>query len=322
MAIAMGFGWSLSFLTPVLALSFFASPAPRPSLKNGVTFVAVIGAACLVGLVVGERLIVYPFVFVPFLGLVLFRLFFAKSGGAPPLLITWLLIAVLIIPLIVLQSPDLARWLTAGIFTGASMTILVVWLSYGLFPDPPGIFPEGAQGKTAAAPPPTEQRLRDAALSTAVVMPIVLLFYSLEFLNSILIMVFVAILSMQPGFAKNFKAGAALILGNVIGGAAAIVFYNLLVVVPEFFFLIVLTFLAGLLFGARVFSGKPTAPLYGMAFSTVVLVIGSVTSGDGEAGAKVYSRIIQIMIAVAYVVVAFGIVEKLFKPGERLSSNA
>ncbi len=316
MVVAMGFGWSLSYLTPVLALSFFALPKPRPSLKDGVTFVSVIAVACIAGLFVGQQLIPYPFVFIPIMGLLLFRLFYAKSGGAPPLLVTWLMIAFLVIPLITLQSPAVAKWLAAGILIGAAATILVVWLAFGLLPDPAGAHaaPSSQPKSDAPAAPSTGQRLRDAALSTVVVLPVVVLFYSLEFLNSILIMIFVALLSMQPGFAKNFKAGAALIVGNVIGGAAAILFYNLLVLVPELYFLVILTLLAGLFFGTRVFSGKPTAPLYGMAFSTVLLVIGSVTSGEGDAGTKVYSRVLQIMIAVGYVVVAFGLVERIFKP--------
>jgi hypothetical protein len=96
----------------------------------------------------------------------------------------------------------------------------------------------------------------------------------------------------------------------MIGGAAAIAMYELLVLVPEFVFLLLLTFLAGLVFGSRVFSGKPTGALYGMAFSTLLLVIGSTTSSTGDAGAKVYSRIAQIMVAVVYVVVAFGSIER------------
>ena len=64
------------------------------------------------------------------------------------------------------------------------------------------------------------------------------------------------------------------------------------------------------------FSGKKSAPLYGMAFSTVLLVIGSVTSSSGDAGAKVYTRIVQIMLAVAYVVAAFGVIERISKRRE------
>jgi hypothetical protein len=50
-----------------------------------------------------------------------------------------------------------------------------------------------------------------------------------------------------------------------------------------------------------------------MAFSTFLLIICSVTGSDGDGGAvsKVWSRVIQIMIAVIYFVSAFGLIEKL-----------
>jgi hypothetical protein len=202
-----------------------------------------------------------------------------------------------------------------GIVFGAVMTVLMVWLAYGIFPDPVDLESAAVErGAAAPEPAPTKRdRVHDALISTVVVFPVMIVFYSLEFVSSLLILVFIAMLSMQPSFAKNFKAGIALIIGNVIGGVAAIIFYNLLVVMPEFVFLIVLTLFAGLVFGARVFSGKKTAPLYGMAFSTVLLVIGSVTSSTDDAGSKVYTRIVQIMLAVAYVVVAFGIIERISK---------
>ncbi|UCH84680.1 MAG: FUSC family protein, partial [Candidatus Latescibacterota bacterium] len=191
-------------------------------------------------------------------------------------------------------------------------TVVMVWLAYGIFPDPVGLSAQNTAPASAQTPNEAE-RVRDSLLSTVVVLPVMVLFYCFEFVSSLLVLIFIALLSMQPSFAKNFKAGFALIIGNVIGGVAAIVFYNLLVIVPEFVFLIVLTLLAGLVFGTRVFSGKKTAPLYGMAFSTVLLVIGSVTSSTDDAGSKVYTRIAQIMLAVAYVVAAFGIIERIEK---------
>ena len=64
------------------------------------------------------------------------------------------------------------------------------------------------------------------------------------------------------------------------------------------------------MFARQVFSGRKTGALYGMAFSTVLLIIGSVTGSTSDASSKVYSRITGIMIAVIYVVVAFGFLER------------
>jgi len=304
--IAMAGGWPLSYLSAVLALGFLATPDPCPSLRQGITFVSVVLVASLSGLALARWLLPYPFVFLPLVGLILFRLFYAKTGGASPLLITWMLIAVLLIPLVALLSPEAAGRVSVLIPAGAAAAILYVWITYLFFPDPAGVI---APPRVPPPAPPSGERFRIAIRTTLVVLPVFILFYTLELAGSLLILIFVAILSSQPGFAKDFKGGMALLLGNVIGGAVAVIFYDLLVVMPEFGFLLLLVFLGGLIFGSRVFSGKPSGALYAMAFSTVILILGSTTSSNAEAGGKVLTRVVQILIAVVYVVAAFGVLE-------------
>ena len=117
---------------------------------------------------------------------------------------------------------------------------------------------------------------------------------------------------MQPAFAKDFKVGKALIIGNTIGGLVAIVVYEVLTIVPEYSFLLGLILLGGLTFGTHVFGQSKLASVFGMAFSTFLLIICSVTASDSDgAGGKVTSRVLQIMVAVIYVVSAFGLIGKL-----------
>ena len=312
MAVAMGFNWPMSFLTAVLSLSFLASPAGRPSFKMGFSFILAIAIASYFALLIGRMLLPYPFVYIPFIGLLLFRLYYAKGSSFPPLLILWLLIALLLIPLMMIHSPALAETIAIYLVIGASAALIVTWISFGLLPERP----VDEKGNAPVVKPPLpskEERFQTAVDSTIVVFPVLILFYIFQLSGALLILIFIALLSMQPGFAKDFKGGLALITGNVVGGITAIVFYELLVIVPEYVFLVVLTLLAGLMFGSRLFSGKPKAPLYGMAYSTLLLVIGSTTGSAGDADAKVYTRIIQIMSAVIYVVVAFGLLEHFKK---------
>jgi hypothetical protein len=308
MAVAMGFAWDLSFVVPLLALMLLASPAPRPSLAKGLAFVATIAVACFAGLWVIKYLLSYTWVFFPVLGLLLVGVFLAKARGASPFLITWLLIALLVLPMVAVQSPGLAFVIVRGLVLGAAVTLLVVWTAHVLVPDPPLPGPGGA--KPPAPPTPPGEAGRLALTQTVVVLPILVLFHLFEWTGGVLVLIFVALLSMQPGFASNFKGGQALLVGNALGGVAAIGMFGLLTVVPEFAFLVLLTLLAGLFFGSRLMSDRPTAPLFGMAYSTLLLVIGMTTSTTGDAKAKVYQRLFQIGLAVVYVVVAFGLIER------------
>ena len=311
MGVALGFGYPLSFLTPVLALGFLAAPAPL-GWRAGLTLLATIGVACLIGLALIRFLLPYPLVYVPFMGLLLFRIYHAKAEGASPLLILWLLIALLALPLVAMQSAGIARLVAAGILFGATMTVILVQLIWFLIPDAPVTPVAATKAATPAPPVPSAaEKFRNAALSTAVVFPLMVVFMLLEQTGSVLILIFVAILSLQPGFAGSFRMGVALILGNALGGVVSIMFYELLVMVPVFPFMLLLTLLCGLVLGAQLFSGKKTGALFGMGFSTVLLIIGSTTGASGDAEAKVITRVLQIMLAVIYVVIAGGLLERL-----------
>jgi len=321
MTVAMGVAWPMSFLVPVLSLGFLAAPARLP-FKAGVGLVLTIAAASVIGLTITYFLLPYPFVFLPFIGLVLFRLYHAKSGGTSPLVILWLLIAVLVLPMVGLTTPQISTFVAGGLVLGAAVTVLMVWLVWAMFPAPPPVAEPAVAAATPAPAPPSptpRQRLHDALLSTAVVFPVLVVFYTLQWTGSMLILIFIAILSLTPGAAGNVKAGMALIMGNVLGGLVAVVFFELLVMVPVFPFMVLLTLLCGLVLGGQLFSGKKLGPLFGMAFSTVLLVIGSTTTAEDTAGAKVYTRVLQIIAAVVYVVVAFRILERVSARRKELS---
>ncbi len=310
-AVAMGFGWQMSFLLPVLALGFLAADAP-PSWKEGLSFIFTIVLACVLGVMLSQFTLPIPLLHILLSSLILFYLFYSNHPRLNANLRVWLMIAVLLIPNIGLMSPALAQSVAGTVVFNATVAMALVALVFAFFPAPRKA---PVAGKVAAVkkPAPTkQQRFVAAGTRTLVILPLYLLFYYFELTGSILILIFVAILSMQPAFGKDFKAGKALIIGNLIGGIVAIVGYELMVIVPEFGFFLLLTLLAGLMLGRQLFSGKPAGALYGMAFSTYLLVVCSVSGSSGnEADSKVWVRVVQIMVAVFYVVSAFGLVERL-----------
>lgn len=308
MAVAMGFAWDLSFVVPLLTLMLLASPAPRPELGEGARFVGTIAVACFGGLWAVKYLLNFTWVFFPVIGLLLLGVFLARTRRVSPFLATWLLIAVLLLPLIAVQSPDLAVFFARGIVLGAAVTLIVVWTAHVLVPDPPGPVVRAAAPPAPAATHANAGRV--ALTQTLVVLPPLVLVHLFEWTGGILVLIFVALLSMQPGFASSFGAGKAMLVANVMGGVAALVMFGFLTVVPEYAFLILLTLLAGFFFGSRLMSDRPKAPLYGMAYSTLLLVIGNITSTTGDARAQVHDRLFQLGLAVLYVVIAFGLIER------------
>jgi len=321
-ALAMGVDWVLSYLTPMLALTFLAPPAQRPNPKMLVGFIGIVAVASMAGVAMSGAILMYPVAFLLVEGLILFLLFYRHARGAPPMLTMWLMIAVTVIPVVALQSMDLTLAVARGLVVGSAVAMAVVWLAYVLIPDPadaePGA-PSRASPKEKPAPPSSDICMSRAAVNTIVVFPVVAMFLYLG-LTSVLILVFVALLSMQPDIATGKRAGKALIVGNLMGGVAAIIVFELLVMVPELLFLLLLTLIVGLWFGGRLFSETPTGPLFGQAFSTMLLVVLSATSAFGEADAKAWTRVLQITVAVVYLVAAHAAVRSLIGKSER--SNA
>ena len=311
-AVALGVAWPLSYLTPVLTATFLAPPGRPVSLKVGVGFVLTVAGACLFALVFSAALLPYPVAYTLLIGWLLAVMFFARASGAPPVLILWMLIAMMIIPVLMLEYADLAGFIAGQLVFGSAAAILFVWLAHGLVPAPPD--PPSPATPTAATEtitPSTREHVRDAATSTLVVFPVVMLFTFFQLTEHLLVLIFIALLGQQIRMGAGRQAGYAMIVANVAGGIVSIAFYNLLVAVPWLPFLLVLTLLCGLLFGSLLFSEHKYAKLAGSAFTTVLLIIGSTTTSTSEAGGKVVTRVLQIIAAVLYLVVALNLVDKL-----------
>lgn len=302
-ALAFGFAWPIGFLTPVLVAKLLGTPGFRPSLAVGVGMLGGIAIGLGLGLAIALPLNAYPLVQLLVVGLALFRIFFASAAGAPGFPVTMMLIGVTVLPLVEMESRALAVDFVGGFLTLGFAAMALVGLAHGLLPDPPGV---AAPEPAAAAARDPALRVRQAALSTAVVLPLLLFVFSLKLTGALLVLAFVAILAQQPGLREGLRSGVALLVGNALGGLAAIVGYELLVIVPSYGFLLVLMLLAALLFGTRVLGGDPRAPLWAMAFSTFLILLGGSTAPTGgEADVSFYTRIFQIFLAALYIVGAF-----------------
>lgn len=318
-ALAIGFSWPIGFLLPVLSLSFLASGKPAPNLKGGLVFFLIITCSALFGLLLSKLFLPFPIIHILLLCLILFYIFFTNHPLFTPLLKTFLLVSILLIPNLALYSKEMALVLATSLSAYAGVTILVVWFIFLLFPAQKITELKAAQSPVLAGPT-RQQRISTASTTTFVILPVLLLFYFYNLTSSLLILIFITTLCMQPAFAKDFKAGKSLIFGNLIGGIAAIIVYEVFTVVPEFFYFVIVVLLIGLIFGKQVFSGKPKAGLWGMGYSTFLLVICSTTaSGTTDADAKVWTRVLQIMIAVIYIVAAFGLIAR-FKKEKKLET--
>ena len=315
MAIAFGFDWPLQFLLPVLTASLLGAKQPAPTLRQGFNNILSIVAAFGLGLTFSLFALVYPLVYVPALGLVLFHIYYLVNRGGAAFFAIMLLIAVLLLPMLAQQADLLADGIASAFIGFGALAVGVQWLAHGILPDPPGSYP-GAKGRGGFQPGYSAAAAHNAMKSTLVVLPVATLFIAAHWTSQALVIIFVAIYSVAPVLRISKQDTFYKFLANVLGGCAALVFYWLLVAVPEYYFLIALSLLSALLFGSVMFSDKPTAPYYSAAFSTLLVLIATSMGQDADFSANFWIRVALVALAGLYVVGALSVLEHIWPPPE------
>lgn len=314
MLVAMIADYNLSYLTPVLALNFLAPGVKPLTLKSSIAFLLIIAVASMLSIVFTRSFLDYPLVFLPLIILAIFHIYFTSKLQNMKV---WLIISLLVIPMASMQSPGMGSLIAVNLFVNALIAVILVGLVNFFIPYHE---PEDTMVQThTPAEQSDRQKFIAARNKTFVVMPVLFVFFVFNLSGALLVLVFITILSMNPATA-NKKAGMAIIFANFAGGMAAIVVFNLLTVVPDIFFLGMLVLLGGLIFGKGLFDRKPVSQMFGMAYSTFLLILGNVTSFRGEAGEAVWSRIFQLGFVVVYIVIAFALVNH-YSPEQTQTKN-
>ena len=318
-AIAFGFAWPLAFITPVFAAKLLTMPKVLP-VKAGVAFLVILGGSFFLAAAFLLPTLAYPLIYLLLSGLVMFLLFYAKAGGANPVLVVFLLLGMLVMPILGIESVALANAIAQGLMFSATVAIVMIYVTAALFPDPPAAeAPAQVAQKKATAPdvPAPKERALLARRSVLVLYPLatVLLLFSRSDLT--LVLVQAGMLSLEPSFGKHLAAGKGLIFANLAAGLVAVAIYQMLLFVPSFPFFLLLVLLSGLWAGKWIFSDHPFGKLLSAGITALFLILGPALMGDAEAGAALVTRIVLIMFAVLYVVLAFGLLERLSR-GRRL----
>jgi hypothetical protein len=143
---------------------------------------------------------------------------------------------------------------------------------------------QGSPGGCLDERPASAVRGGAALLDLLVVLPLLALLMFNTVASATVVIVSTLAIVRQGGAVRGAKAAFGLMLGNLIGGAAALIAHSLLTTVPDFTFLVTLLALSGLLFGWRIATAGPTAPLFIVAFTTFLILFGAGISPFKDAG--------------------------------------
>lgn len=303
---------SLNLFTPqlsaVFTLMFLGKQTERLSLKKSVLILVLFGILGSIGNFFGKYLVDLPLVILPLLGVLIFWSYRLTQIPAPVRLL--FLMFTILLSFVSVQGNFLGGFVLDLLLLHLGIALLVIQFSFLLFPTSP---------KTT-----TKQKKEQASLShlnldklafngMLVVMPVVLVFFTFNLNVLPLTLVFIVILGFDP-FIYRSKKGLAMIVGNVFGGLLGLLAYNILVIAPSYLLYILLIVSIGGYFVLQIFSDKKIAPIYDLAFKTFFVVMGTISVSDSTAGSAISDRLLQIGLAIVYVVVAFKVVNTFNNP--------
>ena len=289
--------WVPTFLGPVLTAVLLVNIPVRPPLKVAVGLIAIIAAAALVALVLSTALLPSPPIMFGVAAVVVFRALYSIAEGRKPLAPLLLLICVTTIPVIALQSPAIAASFAYALVRAMVLAILVIWISYLLWPRVPPPRPPGP-----AAPLPPDTRLKSALLGTAILAPLMLLYLMFGITDALPVLVATTMIVTNLDFQRGRMQALALVAGNIGGGIVALVFIVLLAMQSSLLSLTLLTALLALAYGWRISLGDPLAPVVLVACNATLIVFTTSLLSDTGTLSVWVTRLTQFVVAGAFTI--------------------
>lgn len=290
---------TFAFLTALFAVQMLAKSPAMPSLRQGMAFALVMSVAALAALTLTGILLHRPVAFLLAMGVLVFGCFYAlargKGGPVPQLL----LICNVALPVMAQQSADLALAFAGIMIEAAIGAPLVVWLVHALLPA------AAMPVEAADSPPPADAAdgiLRRSLLATLVLMlPFAWYMMRPDEASIVILITCIGILGQAP--ATQLRAAGGLLLGNLVGGIAASLAYLAVTLLPILPMLFLVCLLAGIVLAARLYAPTPLAPVFAVALTTFLILLGMGLApiGDGSAVAFVV-RLADVALASLYAI--------------------
>jgi hypothetical protein len=310
-AVVEALGWDATFLAPLLAANMLVKLPRPPSLAQGLLVIVLIALSTGVVLVLTTALIGNPTVLILALTLLLYISFYAHRRGAPELATLLLQISAVALPTIAVLSPDGAGAFATTLASAAVVALIAVWVAHAAFPAPAATPTDALPAAGATRPAVPATAARHALLDTLVLLP-ALTWYILDATQvAVVMLIIIVTLLRQHDPQQGQRAALGLILGNLIGGIAAAIVYNLVLLSNTLLFFITACLAASLIFAGRIVMAGDRAPIYAIAFTTFILLLGlGMTPLPGGSGEAFVNRLLYVLLASAYAIGGLSLVAR------------
>ena len=288
--------WWPSFLAPALCAVLLANLPIRPPLKMTLALIITMAVAALFAFALASLLRGMPVVLFGMVALSMFICFHAMASGRPRLPSLLMLICLATIPVVVMIAPAQAGILPTALIRGIALALAMIWIVHLAWPQMPPSAPAPAVLPSAATP------LALALLSTAVVVPLMLVYLLFGLADALPVIVTTVMLVVNFDLQRSRLQAWVMILGNFAGGLLGLLMHAVLLTTPSLPFLTVLLFFVLLGFGKRIAAGGSAAAVALITCNAMLIIFSSaITSGPGSLSVWL-TRLFQFALAGAFAV--------------------
>jgi hypothetical protein len=288
--------WAPTFLAPVLTAVLLANLPMRPPLKLGLVLMAAMTAAALFAFALSSLLRGTPTILFGMIALSLLLSFLAMVSGRPALPFMLLLICLSTIPVVVMIAPAQAGAFPAALIRSIAIALGMIWLVHLPWPLTTAPTPKPVAPPSAATP------LARALMSTAVVLPVMLVYLLFGLADVLPVLVTTVLLVVNFDVRAGRMQALAMILGNFAGGLFGLLLHSVLLTTPSLLFLALMLFAVLLRFGQRIAAGGPVAGVALIACNAMLIIFSSaIASGPGSLALWLI-RLFQFALAGAFAV--------------------
>jgi hypothetical protein len=299
--------WPLAQLTPAIVVIVLQDASPIP-FRQGCRIIAMAGFMFLLGGVVTWALTPWPALLVVTTVYLVYRTYkIMLDSSSHTLVLITPLIGFTVVPVLVVLLPSLGLVAIYGFFLDFLFGMIISWCAWLIMPR------NAPLPQNHHAEPMTDEVVEEIAQTlTIVITPLMLVFLFFGW-SKVLVLAYGVLFSTMYSGAGIRKMGYTYIIANgVYAGLGMLICYELFVMVPSLPFMLVVMFLAFLIFSQRIFQGGATGAFWASGIFGFLIMLGGVLMKDEVVTpGTVFDRIMQMVIATAYVTFAFTVVEMI-----------
>ena len=292
------------FLAPVFVTMFAAPNAPGPTWLTAVTVSVLIWLAVEVTAAMTSFFTLHSDVLILLLAAFVFLCFWQDAVAGPRPMVGLVLVVAVVVATMTASAAPLAEAVVAALPVAVLISMIAIMIAHVLIPA------RAMSGASSLGAAPSARPLADAVLRTLILLPLIVGFLATGRASGFYVLIVAIAVLRVP---RPDRVALGLIAANVLGGALAIAAATLVLITPSALFGVIVLAILILGLGLVVEGGGPSAQLAQAATGpAVILLMIALAPVDG--GAAYASRVVEIVLTLAYVLLAQTLVGAIARP--------